>query len=148
MKTQFNRTLTSRYVLSLSWKRKNVSTFYHNLQYHNVGDSLRETQYWYNDVTWAPWHLESPVYQLIIQHLVQTRNHKREHRSSTPMSLWGNPLTTGVFPHQGLMMRKAFPWQDIPILFRYNDVIMSAMASQITSLTIVYSAVYSGADQR
>ena len=30
----------------------------------------------------------------------------------------------------------------------YNDVMMSAMASQITSLTIVYSTVYSGADQR
>ena len=29
----------------------------------------------------------------------------------------------------------------------YSDVIMSAMASQITSLTIVYSSVYSGADQ-
>ena len=30
----------------------------------------------------------------------------------------------------------------------YNDVIMSAITSQITSLTIVYSAVYSGTDQR
>ena len=30
----------------------------------------------------------------------------------------------------------------------YGDVIMSAMASQITSLTIVYSTVYSDADQR
>ena len=30
----------------------------------------------------------------------------------------------------------------------YNDVIMGAMASQITSLTIVYSTVYSGANQR
>ena len=30
----------------------------------------------------------------------------------------------------------------------YNDVIMSAMASQITSLAIVYSNVYSGADKR
>ena len=30
----------------------------------------------------------------------------------------------------------------------YSDVIMSTMASQITSLTIVYSVVYSGADQR
>ena len=30
----------------------------------------------------------------------------------------------------------------------YNDVIMSAMTSQIVSLTIVYSTVYSGADQR
>ena len=32
--------------------------------------------------------------------------------------------------------------------FHYNDVIMSAIASQITSLTIVYSTVYSDADQR
>ena len=30
----------------------------------------------------------------------------------------------------------------------YGDVIMSSMASQITSLSIVYSPVYSGADQR
>ena len=30
----------------------------------------------------------------------------------------------------------------------YNDVIMGAIASQITSLTIIYSTVYSGADQR
>ena len=30
----------------------------------------------------------------------------------------------------------------------YTDVTMSLMASQITSLTIVYSTVYSGADQR
>ena len=30
----------------------------------------------------------------------------------------------------------------------YCDVIMGALSSQITSLTIVYSTVYSGADQR
>ena len=30
----------------------------------------------------------------------------------------------------------------------YNDVIMGAISSQITSLTIVYSTVYSDADQR
>ena len=30
----------------------------------------------------------------------------------------------------------------------YNDVIMSTIASQITSLTIVYSTAYSSADQR
>ena len=34
------------------------------------------------------------------------------------------------------------------ILAHNNDVIMSAMASQITSLIIVYSTVYSGTDQR
>ena len=32
--------------------------------------------------------------------------------------------------------------------FHYNDVIMSGTASQITSLTIVYSNVYSDANQR
>ena len=30
------------------------------------------------------------------------------------------------------------------VITHYNDVIMSAMASQITSITIVYSTVYSG----
>ena len=34
------------------------------------------------------------------------------------------------------------------MLIRYNDIIMGAMTSQITSLAIVYSTVYSGADQR
>ena len=33
-------------------------------------------------------------------------------------------------------------------LYHYNDVIMGTIASQITSLTIVYSIVYSDADQR
>ena len=33
-------------------------------------------------------------------------------------------------------------------LVHCNDVIMGSIASQITSLTIVYSTVYSGADQR
>ena len=33
-------------------------------------------------------------------------------------------------------------------LSHYSDVIMDAMASQITSLTNVYSTVYSGADQQ
>ena len=34
------------------------------------------------------------------------------------------------------------------IAIHHSDVIMGAMASQIISLTIVYSTVYSGADQR
>ena len=36
----------------------------------------------------------------------------------------------------------------IKILVHYGDVMMGAIASQITSLTIVYSTVYSDADQR
>ena len=34
------------------------------------------------------------------------------------------------------------------IVQHYNDGIMGAIASQITSLTVVYSTVYSDADQR
>ena len=34
------------------------------------------------------------------------------------------------------------------VLYHYSDVIMGEMASQVTSLTIVYSIVYSGVDQR
>ena len=33
-------------------------------------------------------------------------------------------------------------------IVHYNDVIMGLVASQTTSLTVVYSTVYSGADQR
>ena len=52
-------------------------------------------------------------------------------------------------------MTKFCCYEDISVLvltvsvsFHYSDVIMSAVASQITSLTIVYSTVYSGVDQR
>ena len=40
------------------------------------------------------------------------------------------------------------PWWSCDIIVQYGDVIMDAIASQITSLTIVYSIVYSDADQR
>ena len=59
------------------------------------------------------------------------------------------------FPHYGLFVRGIHLWQEnSPKMasnaefYHYNDVIMGAMASQITSLTIVYSTVYSDADQR
>ena len=49
------------------------------------------------------------------------------------------------------MIKSVYIWKLRHIhLFRkyYNDVIMSVMASQITSVTIVYSSVYPGGDQR
>ena len=39
-------------------------------------------------------------------------------------------------------------WPRTPYVSHYGDVIMGTMVSQITSLTIVYSTVYSDADQR
>ena len=50
-----------------------------------------------------------------------------------------------VFLLSGIMLSE--PLQ-IAFPMHYNDVIMSAMSSQITSLTIVYSTVQSGLDQR
>ena len=44
--------------------------------------------------------------------------------------------------------KKSSDWHTNNIWNHYNDVIMGKIASQITSLTIVYSAVHSGADQR
>ena len=47
-----------------------------------------------------------------------------------------------------------FKWRDVKVgsgngfTGHYNDVIMSGMASQINSFRIVYSRIYSGADQR
>ena len=39
-------------------------------------------------------------------------------------------------------------WKKYRPISHYDDVIIGAKASQITSVTIVYSTVYSGADQR
>ena len=42
----------------------------------------------------------------------------------------------------------ALTWNSMVALWNYSDVRMGTMASQITRLAIVYSTVYSGADQR
>ena len=47
-----------------------------------------------------------------------------------------------------LTISALYPYIFIFTSGHYTDVIMGAIASQITSLTIVYSTVYSGADQR
>ena len=48
---------------------------------------------------------------------------------------------------RGMLSRIQARFADNLGLFHYNDVTMGAMASQINSLTIVYSSVYSSADQ-
>ena len=54
------------------------------------------------------------------------------------------PEETGLDTDPGLILVRTLSTCDR----HYIDVIMSAMASQITSLTIVYSTVYSVVDQR
>ena len=65
--------------------------------------------------------------------------------------LWGNLQVTGWFPCRPVPVCGVFILMITPSnrnIFHYDDVIMGAIASQITSLTIVYSTVYSDADQR
>ena len=59
---------------------------------------------------------------------------------------WWNNIFLRYF--QNLDGNERSWWHRIPCETVIHDVIMSAMASQITSLTIVYSIVYSGVDQR
>ena len=55
------------------------------------------------------------------------------------------PPVTGGFPNIGASNAgsDSISWMD-----HYSDIIMDMMASQTTSLTIVYSTIYSDADQR
>ena len=50
-----------------------------------------------------------------------------------------------AIPGKTVFLIETAPWSASN---HYDNVIMTAMASQITSLAIVYSTVYSGADQR
>ena len=45
-------------------------------------------------------------------------------------------------------MLYSISWNFLNLIEHYSDVIMGMMESQITSLTIVYSTLYSGTDQR
>ena len=59
------------------------------------------------------------------------------------------PTSTGSFSHSSFLPTGRLPWngrlanQGLMSSIHYNDVIMSAMAFQFTSLTIVYSTAYS-----
>ena len=53
-------------------------------------------------------------------------------------------MENGVCKMAAISSRPLF----VNLSYHYSDVIMGAMASQIISLTIVYSVVYSDADQR
>ena len=57
----------------------------------------------------------------------------------------------GIKDRVPLLRRFVVHWKNNHLnkhIVHHNDVIMGAIASQITSLTIVYSIVYSDADQR
>ena len=56
-----------------------------------------------------------------------------------------NAICSAIVSHFGVSKCRVLDHLE---LFHYSDFIMSTMASQITSFTIVHSTVYSGEDQR
>ena len=59
-----------------------------------------------------------------------------------------HPTLYNVCNYLSMLRLKSYRWMGPhESLVHYDDVIMSAIVSQITSLTIVYSAIYVGADQ-
>ena len=109
-------------------------------------------------------------FECLLNDLFGLTTKKSKLRVTSP--LLGNlPVRTVDSPHKGLVTPKTFPWHGrlhgVPTLqlicnhyshvawvawwlnaLHYADVIMATMASQITSLTVVYSSVYSDAEQR
>ena len=99
---------------------------------------------------------------------------QRKHQSSAPLaSVLGIHRWTVNSQHKEPVTRKMYPFGDVimpqefctqfvvlsvvmvipsglrkSVWTHYDDVIMTMLASQITSLTVVYSIVYSGVNQR
>ena len=105
-------------------------------EYSSAG-SKSNSKTFHSDATLAPRGLNSLATRLLIQQLVQVRCKKGT--KAPHYWFFVKKIRWGPMDH---------PHRWFPIAKHYNDVIMSTTASQITSLTIVYSTVYSGADQR
>ena len=71
--------------------------------------------------------------------------HWRHNGAENIFVIWVEHMTAieTVFPGHALIVYTQYCW-----VIHYNDIIMGVIASQITSLMIVYSTVYSDADQR
>ena len=92
---------------------------------------------------------ETPV---LVQKLGLANNQyiiKSPHNANVIVSLWGECIGNGQVdsPHEGPSIQKASPCSDVAVI-HYDDVIMTMLASQITSLMVVYSIVYLGVNQR
>ena len=89
------------------------------------------TGVWYNTVTYVPGkHMCNHFYE-------KWSNRKSSHNKNKTCPWHMHRVHPIEYGHRFVVLR-----------LHYSDVIMGAMASQITSLTIVYSTVCSGADQR
>ena len=104
-----------------------------------------------------PWKLArmSDYISLLYVDVIDYSYNSREcYYVSIPQSQnWFNLIHGGLLCYQNFLHGlNGVEWCYVQIyvgaLLHYDDVIMGAMASQITSLTILYSTVYSDSDQR
>ena len=79
-------------------------------------------------------------------HIFVSSNCFTESNQETPCKPFENYTFEIKATSPGVRSEENIP--DCIFVIHYSDVIMGAIASQITRLTIVYSTVYSGADQR
>ena len=94
------------------------------------------------------WHILFWSTQLII---IKARHKDTEANRSISCRLTISPYTDSnsiICLDQFLQNHKYFPSRDRHLFSHQKGVIMGAMTSQITSLTIVYLTVYSVADER
>ena len=116
-----------------------------NYRSRNVATSL-------SSATWSQVHLKSSPTRLYVQCFVLINIQIIIKVSYYWPFVMGNHRrwTVDHLKCCHLWERVSISWvqNQIPVLIdHYNDVVVSAMASQITSLTIIYSTVLSGADQ-
>ena len=101
-----------------------------------------------SDVTCASWPMKSPTTRIFSTACKAFQ--QREGKSLTLLALYeGNPQW-GIHWWPWIPFTKgkfSMSWHCVVSVVHYDDVIMSAITSQITCLTIVYSTVYPGADQ-
>ena len=88
---------------------------------------------------WARWRLKSPCFHLMTSPCFVLL-----------VAYTGALCSVGYAyqTHLNLKSREISFVHNIHFSYHYNDVIMTTIASQITSLAVVYSTVYSDADQR
>ena len=120
---------------------------------------------------WASWSLNSPATHMFVQQPAQVNIKEKINASYHWLFVSGIHQMTGGFPSQRASTAESVSmssyhrgsWTSYAVSFvssksknhsgygliqHYSDVIMGAMASQITSLMIIYSTIYSGTDQR
>ena len=95
----------------------------------------------------------SPVWCQIAKVLGSTSIRHRSHASAFAFVIWGAVLTRPeCSPAPGYLHVRCLKWwrphEVISSSDHYSDVIMSAMVSQSTGVSIVYSTICLGVDQR